>query len=242
MTNRSLTYGDEKFEYQIFFRERPPERVAIHVYPNGSVQVDAMHGIALDDVHRAVQKRARWIKRNLDEAKRFREHALPREYVSGETHFYLGRRYQLKLVQSQAGEQLVKLSRGRLDVSVALPRRDRVKSLLKAWYRQHAEIYLGRRIGELTEQVPWLDQPPEFKLLAMRKQWGSCSPNRSIILSPALVKAPRDCIDYVILHELCHLREHNHSRRYYDLLTSLMPEWKPVKAKLDGMAELLLAE
>lgn len=190
----------------------------------------------------AIRKRARWIKRNLDEAKRFREHALPREYVSGETHFYLGRRYQLKLVQPHAGEQLVKLSRGKLEVSVVLPRRERVKSLLKIWYRHHAANYLTRRIGEITEQVPWLDRPPEFKLLVMRKQWGSCSPNGSIILSPDLVKAPRDCIDYVIFHELCHLREHNHSRRYYDLLTGLMPEWKPVKAKLDGMAELLLAE
>ena len=128
----------------------------------------------------AIRKRARWIKRNLDEAKRFREHALPREYVSGETHFYLGRRYQLKLVQPHAGEQLVKLSRGKLEVSVVLPRRERVKSLLKIWYRHHAANYLTRRIGEITEQVPWLDRPPEFKLLVMRKQWGSCSPNGSM--------------------------------------------------------------
>ena len=63
-----------------------------------------------------------------------------------------------------------------------------------------------------------------------------------ILLNPHLVKAPRECIDYVILHELCHLKEHNHSPRFYRLLSQLKPRWRPVKAKLDGLAELLLNE
>jgi len=76
----------------------------------------------------------------------------------------------------------------------------------------------------------------------MRTQWGSCSPGGVILLNPHLVKAPRQCIDYVISHELCHLQEHNHSRRYYRLLGKIMPSWEGVKARLDGMAELLLNE
>jgi hypothetical protein len=74
----------------------------------------------------------------------------------------------------------------------------------------------------------------------MQKQWGSCSPQGHILLNPHLVKAPRECIDYVIIHELCHLKEHNHSPEFYRLLCLQMPDWKQVKAKLDGMAELLL--
>ena len=76
----------------------------------------------------------------------------------------------------------------------------------------------------------------------MQKQWGSCSPAGVILLNPHLVKAPRDCIDYVISHELCHLREHNHSPRYYRLLAKIIPSWEAMKARLDGMAELLLNE
>ena len=78
--------------------------------------------------------------------------------------------------------------------------------------------------------------------MSMRKQWGSCSPQGVILVNPHLVKAPRDCIDYVITHELCHLREHNHSPRYYRLLREIMPEWEMHTAILDGMAELLLNE
>ncbi len=76
--------------------------------------------------------------------------------------------------------------------------------------------------------------------MAMKKQWGSCSTRGSLMLNPHLVKAPKECIDYVILHELCHIAEHNHSDRFWRLLTQVMPHWKEVKAKLDEMAELYL--
>lgn len=73
-------------------------------------------------------------------------------------------------------------------------------------------------------------------------QWGSCSPNGRITLNPHLVKTPRECIDYVILHELCHIAEHNHSERFYRLLKQVMPHWEKVKACLDGMAALVLSD
>jgi predicted metal-dependent hydrolase len=74
----------------------------------------------------------------------------------------------------------------------------------------------------------------------MKKRWGSCAVNGAITLSPALVKAPRECIDYVIVHELCHLREHNHSPAYYQLLARAYPNWEATKRKLDDLAEILL--
>ncbi len=74
----------------------------------------------------------------------------------------------------------------------------------------------------------------------MRTQWGSCSPNGELLLNPQLVKAPRHCIDYVIFHELCHLKEHNHSPAYYKLLGRSLPDWEQRKAELDNLAEILL--
>jgi len=74
----------------------------------------------------------------------------------------------------------------------------------------------------------------------MQTQWGSCSPEGAVLLNPHLVKAPTKAIDYVILHELCHLEEHNHSPRFYGLLDRFMPEWRVVKARLDSKAEQFL--
>ena len=75
----------------------------------------------------------------------------------------------------------------------------------------------------------------------MKTQWGSCSPSGALTLNPHLIKSPRECIDYVIFHELCHLAEHNHSDRFWRLLTQVMPNWEKVKTQLDGMAELYLS-
>ena len=73
-----------------------------------------------------------------------------------------------------------------------------------------------------------------------QKQWGSDSTRGTLMLNPHLIKAPKECIDYVILHELCHIAEYNHSDRFWRLLASVMANWKEVKTKLDGMAELYL--
>ena len=121
-------------------------------------------------------------------------------------------------------------------------RRQRVKVLLRNWYRAHAESYFARRLAELHQHIAWLEHVPAYLLQSMRKQWGSCSPTGTLLLNPHLIKAPRRCVDYVLLHEICHLREHNHRPAFYRLLEAYMHDWQEVKGQLDGMAELLLNE
>lgn len=87
----------------------------------------------------------------------------------------------------------------------------------------------------MLEQALWVEERPPLRILTMQTQWGSCSLNGRITLNPHLVKAPRECIDYVILHELCHIAEHNHSERFYRLMGQVMPNWEEVKERLDGM-------
>lgn len=245
-TNRAemqtITYGSEEIKYQVCHVPDRTEKIAIHVHPDGSVQVDAPLDAGLESVKKAVQKRARWVLGHIEQARDRREHVLRREYVSGESYFYLGKRYQLKVIKSDNIHGSVKLVRGQLRVETSVTEPEKVKSLLWNWYREHAKDYFSRRLKEISHRVTWLDSVPNWRLLVMRKQWGSCSPKGTLSLNPHLIKAPRDCIEYVLTHELCHLQEHNHSKKYYRLLYEQMPEWKSVKAKLDGMSEMLLNE
>lgn len=241
MTLDRLVYGDEVFEYEVFERHDLSGKVAIHVHPNGTIQVDRPETAGDADVRKAVRKRARWIKTQKDAADELRAHVLPREYVSGETHFYLGRRHRLKVERSGSSLSSVKLALGRIIVQVPNPSIDRVRGALKRWYLERANDYLNRRLETVASKLAWVEDTPRMRLVGMKRQWGNCSPNGEITLNPALVKAPRDCIDYVLTHELCHLREHHHGPKFYELLGSEMPDWKAVKGKLDGMAELLLA-
>jgi predicted metal-dependent hydrolase len=241
-TRKSFIYGPNRIEYEVFFESVKSNRVSIHVYPDGSVRVDAPGERDLPEIHRAVMKRAGWIKHHVDEFRRQRAQALPRTYTSGESHFYLGRRYQLKVKTLNGRGPDVKLIRGQICVESGSCDASAIRECLSGWYRSRATDIFARRFADITERVGWLRKIPDWRLVRMQKQWGSCSPAGVILLNPHLVKAPRECIDYVISHELCHLQEHNHSPRYYRLLGKIMPSWEGVKAKLDGMAELLLNE
>ncbi len=245
MSQLKCRYGDDEFHYKVIYlpprQQQLQRKIAIHVHPNGTVQVDAPEGAEPADIRRAVSKRARWVMKHLAEIRQRQQAVLPRRYISGESHFYLGRRYMLKVNHAPRLMPEVKLFRGRLTISTPDKSPESVKELLWEWYKAHAKITFQRRLDLLTEQVTWVRKSlPRVRLLTMKRQWGSCSPKGDIILNPHLVKAPRDCIDYVILHELCHLQEHNHSPKFYRLLGLLMPEWQSVKARLDNMSEILL--
>lgn len=237
----TVRYGERLIRYDVVSNDCLGAKVRIHVHPNARVVVEAPSGTQLFDVKVAVLKRARWIETQLGEIEEIRRHVLAREYVSGEAHFYLGRRYQLKVVEDRKADSIVYLKGGLL--SVVLPHADTaaVRRRLNVWYRERADAYFRKRLIELVHKTPWVMQTPSVKLVSMKRQWGSCSPAGSINLNPSLIRAPRECVDYVLLHELCHISEHNHSKAFYALLDQVYPGWRPIKARLDCLAELILS-
>ncbi|MBS1208466.1 MAG: metal-dependent hydrolase [Proteobacteria bacterium] len=237
---RLIHYGEEKIAFTINFLPRPQRRVTINVMPDGDIRVDAPEDTEPLKVVSAVHKRVRWIWQQLHGQSERKRHVLPREYVSGECHYYLGRRHVLKVTISSTAEPGVKLLRGKLVVTARKRDASQIRDLLEAWYRERASEVFARRIADCISRIHWIKTEPSFRLLRMRTQWGSCSPQGELVLNPLLVKAPRTCIDYVIVHELCHLREHNHSVEYYRLLSAAIPDWQARKQELDDMAERML--
>ena len=244
---RIFHYGDAVFEYTLFRRAQGKRKVTLTVLPDGELAVAAAESIPLEQVEDVIRQRARWIletQETFAEQKRF---ATAYRYVSGESHFYLGRKYQLSIVDESQGRE-VKLKNGRFLVPSSLPwsedeetavsRAEEVRIRLQAWYKAKAEQVLAKRLEELCRIVPWCDAVPPYSLRLMKKRWGSCSDNGSLMLNPLLVRASVECINYVILHELCHLKVHNHSDEFWALLTRVCPDWKERKSKLDRMAEI----
>lgn len=234
-------YGDEQIAFTL--RRQPARvvsRIAIHVEPDGRVEVDAPQSTPLADVLAAVRRRSRWISQHVSAARARMAYVLPREYVSGESIHYLGKRYRLKVVLQAEGAPEAKL-RGAF-VVVNVPRHDasQVRACLDTWYRVRAREVFSSRLKVVAEPLKWVGQLPSFRLQFMTRQWGSCSPSGRLTLNPWLIAAPREAIDYVLLHELCHLKHHNHSRAFYQTLTRHLPEWERVKARLDDRAEVFL--
>jgi predicted metal-dependent hydrolase len=234
-TRGTVLFGREAISFKLFFVDRKTMEIAVH--PDKTVIVKAPMGANYATVEQKVRKRAGWIKRQLDFFRQFDPRTPVRNYVGGETHLYLGRRYRLKISQGQLNE--VKLVQGFFRISVdckggrpVVPAM--VKRLLDAWYAEKASL----RFQESFDRCwPWFERisqrKPRIQIRRMKKRWGSLSKNELLTLNADLIRAPKECIDYVITHELCHLHYHDHGSNFYRLLEKVMPGWEKRKAILE---------
>lgn len=236
-----FVYGKQVINFTYIYRHNL-QRLRIYIYPDGKVCLIVPEHTSESEILDAVQKRRRWIMKQLAYFREQQQYATSRQYISGESHYYLGRQYVLKVIEKTQLPQEVKFFRGKLEVYVVEKNAENVRKRLETWYRKKAKMIFQQRLTALLGQALWMTFCPEIKLVKMKKQWGNCSIKGYLTLNPMLVKAPRECIDYVILHELCHFVEHNHSPNFYRLLTQVMPDWKKRKTRLDGLVEQILTE
>jgi predicted metal-dependent hydrolase len=188
-------------------------------------------------VERKIRKRGRWIVKQQNFFRQFTPRTPDRRYVSGETHLYLGRQYRLKV--SQGMKHSVKLSRGCFWVQCkSEASQENIKSSLNKWFLEKAKEKLTESLDRCWPKFSKYGfDKPKLSIRRMSKRWGSLSPSGTITLNSELVKAPKECIDYVVIHELCHLKYQNHGSGFFKLLESVSPNWEKVKHKL----ELILA-
>ncbi len=223
-----LKYGSQLIEYELFYRDR--KSLGIKVYPDCSVKVFAPKDSSLEKIQSKVHEKARWIVKQQNEFLSYHPLTPPRKYVNGETHLYLGRQYRLRIQLGPASG--VKLYRGRLIVYTK--GKSDVESILDKWYREKAQLHF-QEILQLTlpKFKKYNIDYPELTIRQMQTRWGSCTPKGKVILNPELIKAPKGCIEYVIIHELCHLIEHNHTKAFYELQETIFPDWRKWKERLE---------
>ena len=228
----SISYGHKRIPYRLERRARKTLEIAVE--PDLSVSVAAPLNATIEDIEKKLKKRAAWITRQQSFFMQFIPRTPSRKYIGGETHLYLGRQYRLKIEPDIIDH--VRYFRGRIWVSTTRPKSTtHTKELVQAWYKERAKIKLGERLIECQKRFPNIKKvkPRAVTMRAMRRRWGSMTPTGQLNLNIRLVEAPVDAIDYVITHELCHIREPNHSSAFFDYLTEVMPDWQNRKAHLE---------
>ncbi len=236
ISKHQLTYGTTVIPFSIKYSDR--KTMAISVYPDRRVEVTSPLKAPIDKVIAKVEKRASWILKKISMYSRRHIFLRKHEWVSGESIYYLGRQYRLKVVQ---GNPEIKLAGKFLIVSVKDKRKPKlIKELVESWYRRQAKI---KYTDVLKKNEPILIKEKikmnQLMIRKFEKRWGSCSDKGNIILNIDLVKTPVDCINYVVVHELCHLKHLNHNRNFYRTLERHIPEWRKTKAKLEHFISLI---
>lgn len=207
----------------------------VGVYPpNGRVRVAVP--LRLDDeaLRMAIISRLGWIKQKQSEFER-QDRQSQREFVTGESHYFEGRRYLLDVVEDERAPMVCLLNKKTMALRIQPgTSRDSREEILYRWYRQQLRNRLPALVKKWEPRVG--KRVSEVRIKKMKTRWGTCNSDAGRIwLNLELVKKPPSCLEYIVVHEMAHLIERGHNVRFHDLMDSLMPQWSVCRDQLNQL-------
>lgn len=235
-SQRAVTAGGREIPYSL--ERKQVRNLNLRVRKDGSVWVSAGAGVPCEEIDAFVARKTPYILRALDHFHEMAQYRpQPKQYVSGETFNILGR--GLRLQVTQAAKESISADGVYIHLDVRdLHDIERKQRIVSKFLDQQCRMVFGDVMDALYPSFQKYGvQRPSLRIRDMETRWGSCLAKKGIItLNKRLIEAPRHCIEYVVMHELCHLVHPNHSRQFYAYLTMLMPDWKERKQFLDKTA------
>jgi predicted metal-dependent hydrolase len=216
-------FGTKDIEFEVQYSNR--KTLAIEVEPSGEVNVVAPIGVSEEDIIKRVKSKATWIVQKQYEVRNINVNKINREAVSGESYLYLGRNYTLQLVlDDQSKEIKVKLFRGKFIVTTYTKDEDKIKASLEEWYREKA-------FQKVTERIKYYShcfnkQPKSIKVKEQKKRWASCTSKDELLFNWRCAMAPAYIIDYIVVHEMCHMYHKDHSKEFWNMVSGIMPDYE----------------
>jgi len=213
-----MKYQDIDFNLQ----RNKRKTVSIYVEPSGEINVLAPEKISDNDLHQIIDKKRYWIYKSLSELKQLNETNVEREIRNGEGFLYLGRSYKLRILKNLKNPLTLRQGCFYLDERSS----DKAKEHFKEFYKNKGKIHISSRIEYFKNKLGVI--PPTLRIIELGNRWGSCS-DKYLNFHWKIMMAPMRIIDYVIVHELAHMIEINHTSKFWELLESIIPEYKERK-------------
>jgi predicted metal-dependent hydrolase len=233
----AIQFGSRTIDFRLEYSDR--KSLGITVTPEMEVLVKAPTDTSMEKVKEKIRKKAPWIIKQQSFFLSFQPKTPQRKYISGETHLYLGRQYLLKVNSEKLKVKNEKVKIKGQFLEVFTSDNSKTKELVDKWYLEKANDKIRPLAQDLFSNFMAKNSLSlftfHFSLRNMPTRWGSCTPKGKIILNPELIKAPKGCIEYVIIHELCHLIHHDHTQKFLNLQTKEMKDWEKWKMKLEKL-------
>lgn len=216
-------FGTKDIEFTVSFSNR--KTLAIEVEANGEVNVVAPMGVSEEEIIKKVKSKATWIVQKQYEVRNINVNKINREAVNGESYLYLGRNYTLQLMIKEYINKIeVKLFRGKFIVTTPTKDEEKIKSALEEWYREKALQKINDRIKYYK---PFFNKEPKsIKVKEQKKRWASCTSRNELLFNWRCAMAPAYIIDYIVVHEMCHMYHKDHSNEFWNMISSIMPDYE----------------
>ncbi len=236
MKSGKLTIGDTTVHYVLHRSSKRKRTVALSIEPDLSLCITAPTGTKTSSIEGIVRRRSAWIIRKLADIKEYKSSLHLREFISGETITFLGKQYILRVTRDVRAETGCLIQDGVLLVNMKNDwltgenLRQEVRFEIASWYKKQAKKKLKSRAGYWSKKLGI-----NFRSLIIsnpHKRWGSCDPHNNIRLNWRIVMAPLSLVDYVVVHELCHVPHKNHSEKFWQLLGNFIPDYDSRKKLL----------
>lgn len=227
---KRFIFGTYVYHYDLLLQER--KTLTLTVTPDLRISVKCPHTAGPERVETFLRRKWFWLEKQLRFFQKYQRKTYEKEYLSGEGFFYLGRQYKLSVQRADADK--VSLTKGVLVVQTTknVQAAKHTKKLLDAWYKEKMQHVFKERFAAAKQGFDYAKMP-ELAIREMPKRWGSYVAPGKVVLNPKLIHASRECIDYVITHELCHGKYRHHNKYFYTLLTQKYPKWERVKERLE---------
>lgn len=233
---RSIVVENREICYHL--ERKDVKNLNLRIRKDGNVFVSANEMVSCEEIDKFIHSKAAYVLKAIDHFREMEQYRpQPKQYVSGETFYIQGR--GLRLQVSRASKDAI-LSDGVYIFLEVIDINDveRKRRIMTRFLNQQCKMVFGEVMDDLYPLIKKYGvEKPTLRIRDMETRWGSCLIKKRIItLNKRLLEAPRNCIEYVVMHELCHLIHPNHSKQFYSFLTMLMPDWKERKDYLDKSA------
>ncbi|WP_346936740.1 SprT family zinc-dependent metalloprotease [Clostridium sp.] len=215
-------FGTKEIEFTVGFSNR--KTLAIEVETNGEVNVVAPIGASEEEIIKRVKTKAAWIVKKRYEVRNINVNKINREPVNGESYLYLGRNYTIQIIlDKQIKDINVRLFRGKFVVTTYTKDEDKIKGALEKWYREKALQKINERVKYYIHFFN--KQPKSIKVKEQKKRWASCTSKDELLFNWRCAMAPAYIIDYIVVHEMCHMYYKDHSKEFWNMVSEVMPDY-----------------
>lgn len=228
----SFLYKEENISVKVTYRKR--KNISIRIIPKSTIEIISPRSVPISFLKKVLDEKASWIMKTLDKFENIDESFKNRKYINGEIFYYLGKEYELKIIEDKNINNknnnycYIDIKKENLIITTNNNEAEYIKNELKKWYKIESEKIVIQRLEVLKKENSIMNQltPNIIKIKEQKRRWGSCTSNKDIYINSRISMARIDVIDYILVHEFSHLVHMNHSKEFYNFVGSILPEFR----------------